>query len=604
MKTKTLLLVLVLSSGLAYGQTMYLSGPSTVDVNDQEYYYANFDFPPDEGDFYWNADGGTVINPDWYYDRCEVQWTRGGEGWVYYLYESWDNYWEDGYQVYVTAPVPGAPTAGGATYLNNSSFTANWTNVTGASSYLLDVSTSSTFSSFLSGYHDGTALHTYSNVYPLSGGTTYYFRVRAQNQSGISGYSNTKSVLTLPDAPNGNNASDITPTSFTANWGSVPSATGYRLDVSTVSTFSSFVTGYNDLSVTGTSQSMTGLSAGTTYYYRVRALNESGTSANSATQSVLTFPAAPTATYATFITTNSFRSNWTSVPSATGYRLDVSTVETFSSFVSGYNDLPAAQAQNVTGLSAGITYYYRVRAVNASGASADSNTKSVVTVPPAPIANDASSISTNSFAANWSSAMGALGYELDVSTTSTFLDFVTGYNVLYVSATSQSVTGLSEGTIYYYRVRAENLSGTSADSNTKSVVTIPGAPTANDPSNITTNSFTANWTSVPSGTSYQLDVSTISTFPNFVPGYNSLPVTGTSYNVTGLSAGTGYYYRVRAVNASGASQNSNMDGGETLPEAPTPSASNITASSFTISWPSLNSTYQLDVSTVSRFRAL
>ncbi len=82
-------------------------------------------------------------------------------------------------------------------------------------------------------------------------------------------------------APTAGAATGVTTTGFTANWGSVTGATGYRLDVSTSSSFTSFVSGYNSLYVAGTSRSVTGLSPGTTYYYRVRAVNASVASANS-----------------------------------------------------------------------------------------------------------------------------------------------------------------------------------------------------------------------------------------------------------------------------------------------------------------------------------
>ena len=59
-------------------------------------------------------------------------------------------------------------------------------------------------------------------------------------------------------------------------------ATGYRLDVSTQSSFRKYVSGCQNLDVGNvTSWSVTGLSAHKAYYYRVRAYNGSGTSPNS-----------------------------------------------------------------------------------------------------------------------------------------------------------------------------------------------------------------------------------------------------------------------------------------------------------------------------------
>jgi hypothetical protein len=85
----------------------------------------------------------------------------------------------------------------------------------------------------------------------------------------------------------------------------------------------------------------------------------------------------------------------------------------------------------------------------------------------------------------------------------------------------------------------------------------PAAPVANPATNVSTNSFTANWSSATNATGYRLDVSTNNGFANFVAGYQNRDVGNTlSWNVSGLAFGPTYYYRVRAYNPNGASGNS------------------------------------------------
>ena len=77
-------------------------------------------------------------------------------------------------------------------------------------------------------------------------------------------------------------ATNVTSSGFTAHWSSVSGAIGYRLDVSTKQSFSSYVPGYQNLDVgNSTSYAVTGLNANTSYYYRLRAYNGNGTSPNS-----------------------------------------------------------------------------------------------------------------------------------------------------------------------------------------------------------------------------------------------------------------------------------------------------------------------------------
>ncbi len=88
-------------------------------------------------------------------------------------------------------------------------------------------------------------------------------------------------------SPVATTATTISSTGFTANWNAVTGATGYQLDISS-DNFATFVSGYNSKSETTTTDVVTGLTAGTTYQYRVRATNGSITSGNSNVISVST----------------------------------------------------------------------------------------------------------------------------------------------------------------------------------------------------------------------------------------------------------------------------------------------------------------------------
>ena len=102
-------------------------------------------------------------------------------------------------------------------------------------------------------------------------------------------------------------ATSVASTSFSANWSASAWATEYRLDVATDSGFTGYVSGYQDLNVGNVlTAPVTGLSAGQTYYYRVRAQDGSGTSWNSQTITVSTIPAAPAAQAATAVASTSF----------------------------------------------------------------------------------------------------------------------------------------------------------------------------------------------------------------------------------------------------------------------------------------------------------
>jgi len=83
-------------------------------------------------------------------------------------------------------------------------------------------------------------------------------------------------------------------------------------------------------------------------------------------------------------TRSSFMATWASVSGAKGYLLDVSTSNSFSSYVDGYHDLDVGSVNGraVTGLNPGTTYYYRVRPYTAAGSGGYSNVMTATTEAP------------------------------------------------------------------------------------------------------------------------------------------------------------------------------------------------------------------------------
>ncbi len=486
------------------------------------------------------------------------------------------------------------PQALPASNVGNDTFTANWTS-TGASTYLIDVSTSQLFTSFVYQNVGANGLsRTFTGLSPL---TTYYYRVKAIN----TGYSNIVSLTTTqppPPAPVAGAASNSTSISFTANWGLSNSATSYRLDVSTNSSFSSFLNGFNDFSVVSNNAIVTGLSPGTTYYYRVRAVNAFGVSSNSNTVVTVTIPPPPTATAANNIDLRSFVANWNPSNGADSYLLDVSTASNFSSFLAGYQNLPVSNSQQVTVPTANTTYYYRLRAVNSAGTSTYSNTVSVKTLTYGPSSVWATNVTTSSFVCNWSAVANASSYEVQVAADDTFSNIV--FSQTNAVGQQTNVTNLLTATKYSFRVRAI-ISGSPTAFRISSVVTVPSTPEALPASQITAAGFTANWTGVAGATYYVLDVSE----DNFVSfysyngvSYQNLVVSETAREVNGNLAGKTLMYRVRAFNGF-YSEYSNVRSVVMPPKAPfARHATYVNPNSFQANWDDVSNAeyYLLQVS--------
>jgi hypothetical protein len=174
-------------------------------------------------------------------------------------------------------PYPTSVTAIAATNITQTTFTANWTGVSGATGYTVVVNGTT--------YDAGNAT---SFVVPnLTAGTNYSYIVRSYNGSGSSPDSNSISVTTglpLPEAPVASNAILVAYSSFSAHWTASTNATGYTITL----TNTDLGTSVNIDPGNNTSYNFTGLLSNTNYSYTVTANNSSGSSAASNAKTVKT----------------------------------------------------------------------------------------------------------------------------------------------------------------------------------------------------------------------------------------------------------------------------------------------------------------------------
>jgi hypothetical protein len=340
----------------------------------------------------------------------------------------------------------------------------DWSTVTGATLYRVQVDDSPSFSSPVVNADVSVSNR---GIGPLTPGT-YHWRVRASNNCGDSAWSNVWSFVTdaVPAAPplgapaNGSRTCDDTPA---FEWGAVAGAASYRIQVDDNPSF-----GDPEINTTTTTDHFvptTPLPA-VTLHWRVRAINDCGPGPWSPSRSfsIDAAPPAPTLTSpadAGHTCHRTFEFNWRIAGRATSYRIQVDNDPAFGSPEVNATTVSEEPVYILTSPLAPGAYHWRVRGLSDCGPGPWSAQWSFVIdatpgTPSGPSpANGATGVALNANL-DWADADGAASYDVYFGTATT------PPKVGNVRTSTYTLTMLTADVRYHWKIVARNACGEKA----------------------------------------------------------------------------------------------------------------------------------------------
>jgi phosphodiesterase/alkaline phosphatase D-like protein len=318
---------------------------------------------------------------------------------------------------------------------------------------------------------------------------------------------------------------------------------------------------------------LSGLTPGSVYHYRLAAANGGGTTnGTDRTFTTLTPPPAVSTGGASNITTSGAQLNGSVNPNgfSTTYHFEYGLAATYgtSTPTAGAGSGTSTVSVNaaLSGLTSGSTYHYRLVAASSGGTTNGGDQTltagTTVTTTPTVSTGGANNITTTGAQVNGSvnpngfSTTYHFEYGLAANYGSSTTPGSAGSGTSAVTVTA-SLSGLSSGSIYHYRLVAANSGGTvNGTDQTLTAGTPPPAVSSGGASSITTTGAQLNGSVNPNGfsTTYHFEYGLTTSYGSSTQSGSAGSGTGAvSVNATlsGLAPGSVYHYRLVAASSGG-----------------------------------------------------
>ncbi|MBI5021888.1 MAG: CehA/McbA family metallohydrolase [Ignavibacteriales bacterium] len=462
-----------------------------------------------------------------------------------------------------TGPVPGSfnlLSPSNSSVNQPLSGTLSWQTASGATSYDVYLATTNPPATKV-GADLVTTSYNYSG---LVNGTTYYWKVVAKNSNGSTDATaspwNFSTVLAPPSAFNlltPSNGSVNIPTSGTVTWQSSVNATGYDVYIGTTNPPTTKVSSNQP----GTNYSYSGLSNSTVYYWKVVSRNSVDTVIATGSPWNFTTIISPPGTFSLVSPPDSSINlpitgtlSWQASANASSYDVYLGTTNPPTVKVSADQ---IGTSYNYNGLSNNTTYFWKVVAKNVAGTldavGSPRRFKTIVALPGSFAHLSPSNLAINqniTGTLSWQASSNASAYDVYLDTINPPVQKVSADQ----ATTSLNYSGLMNNKNYYWKIVSKNIAGTTdASASPWSFTTIIDTPSTFlllAPANLTINQ------SIDGMLSWQ--VSTNAATYDVYLDINNPPLikvssdqATTSFNYSGLTNNTVYFWKVIAKNIGG-----------------------------------------------------